>query len=248
MNSRILKTALGMAFGLFTMAVPGYSSVFLAFTGSTTRTGTITVNGNSSAETLINGITGVPFTTFSVSNDTLNSVANGNWALNATSVAISGNLLTFTGTIGNCTSSTTGGCTAGSAGALTGINLGTETINLAGYPYAYNASNPNASFSTNVGTQTSFNLTFGAATSLNNVATLLTDLGFNPSAVSMTFTGGYIDGTGTGLVSGGNYTFGSTSDSISYTLTATPEPITSFLFGSGLMVIGLVARKRSVQR
>jgi len=237
MKTRLLYTTLIITAGILITAAPGYSSASLNFTG-TGSTGTVTVTGNSNTETL-SSLSGAPFTQVIISGATT-AADNGTWLLNSTSLTASGSTITLNGTFGSCVALS--GC---SGTGLTGITGALETITLAGYPYSYNSSSPAGSFSTNNPTQTSVNINFGAATSITEIPILLTDLGLiGPQAIGL--TGGYVNAAGSGTPVGNVFTFGSNfSDGLQLSITATPEPVSFFLLGTGLLGMGLVARRRS---
>jgi hypothetical protein len=245
MGTKFTRTALGLALGLISTALPGYCSAFLAFS-TTSGSGTITVNGNSqnSSETLTS-ISNLSFNQVFISNAP-NTADNGTWSLTSTSLAWSGGTLTLTGTISACLSGT---CLSGGSN-LAGLSGVLEQTGTGALPLLYNASAGSAGtiagFNTNLGS-TSVNLGFGASTSLATLGTFMTDLGFAANSTSLLSStgGGGVTSAGLGGV-GPTYTYNSNlSETFNVTIQAAPEPMSFLLFGSGLLGIGLIARKRS---
>lgn len=87
----------------------------------------------------------------------------------------------------------------------------------------------------------SFNI--NTSTSLSESASLLSDFGFGTSQ-AFSLIGSYISGTG----AAGTGTTAYTASSDAVVLTATPEPVSLFLTGTGLLAVGLLARKKKVTR
>ena len=231
------KTAVGIVIGLCARPVPGYSATFLTFSNTVNSPiGSITVNGNSqnSSETIAS-LSGIVYDRLVIFGAPA-SADNGTWTLTGSNLAYntSTQLLTLNGTFGTCS-----GCIGTSN--LGGLTTTLESIHLTGLPYNTGAG---SGFTTAPNSQT-INVVFGTPTSLTESATFLSDLGLG--IVTSTLTAGDIGGTGTGIPSGGVYSYRGTSETLSVTLTATPEPVSIFLVATGLLGMAFVRRRRSIQ-
>jgi hypothetical protein len=249
LNKQIISATLGALASVLMLATPGYSSTFLAFSTSPgTAGGTAVVTGNTSAETLTS-VTGIDYTTLTISGDTTNPADNGTWTLTSTSgsgkatMSLSGSTFTLTGEIGSCTS----GCGAGTPN-LTGISGALETFTVSSKAYntsASTSSNAVAGFFTSpLPAQNSFTLAFGTPTSMTTLASLTNALSF--SGVSSNETSGGISSNTTATGSG-PYTFTATSETLNVTLTSTPEPVSFLLVGGGLIGLAFFGRRRSAR-
>jgi hypothetical protein len=238
MNKGLLRTAVGIALGLFAVAMPGYSAQFLAFSTNTAG-GSVVISGDSSSETL-QSLSNVIFNTLNISGGNGYTGDNGSWSITGSNLTYNTTTYTFTlnGTIGTCS-----GC---SGGNLTGVTGALETFKVAsmGYNTGANPGNANNSgFYTTLAGQSSLTLAFGTPTTLTEASALLTDLGF-PIANSTLTSGGVISNT---AATGSNpYTFTPTSETLNVTLVATPEPVSCVLLGSGLLGLAWFGRRRSI--
>jgi hypothetical protein len=150
--------------------------------------------------------------------------------------------MTITGTIGACSGGT--GC---SGTGLTGVTGTLETItygSLTAIPF----NGVGTGFTTTTG-NTDFALNLGAATSVTELTALLTDLG--ETATTSSVNSGASNGTcGSGCTGNGNHFYDSTGSTtgLGITLTSTPEPVSFILFGTGLVAVALIARRRRVSQ
>ena len=113
----------------------------------------------------------------------------------------------------------------------------------------YNGSLTGTSFDSSGGTNFALNL--GAATNVQDLASLLTDLGeaATVSSVQTSAPASGANGTGSGGTGFGTHSFNLTgSTTLGVTLTSTPEPVSFVLFGTGLMAVALIARRRRVSQ
>jgi len=253
MKNRFLNTASGIALGLLVAVAPAYSATATTLSFSVTNlpaAGAGSVNFNGSTGTPANSVTsisGIEINQVWIQNAP-NAADDGIWTLTGTApngdavLAWSSGSLTIQGTFGACTSLCGGGTNLDTGGTAVSGTLASGTI--AALPYG---STPG--FTT---TSSSVNVQFGTSTSLTETANhFLADLGFVVGGTASSLSAGsYVIGTcpsnGSCVTSGSNAIAGS-SEALDVTIVATPEPVSFFLLGSGLLGIGLVARKRSVR-
>jgi hypothetical protein len=224
MKRFLIKTGIAGALTLCAFAAPSQASAIFNFvsTGSScTGTGCGTASGS-----------GNTLSALSISDWTKFTVQVGatteTWDLTGTLLYTAGSpdsfTLTGTASCDAISSSLCGTKTTGASQSLLTFGVG---------------SNPGTYSSFNLGSQEA--ITIATATSLTETAVFLNTLGLSAPT-----------GTPTGF-SGGASTTGNTSP---FTLTAsstlaftsnqvfTPEPVTFALFGSGLLLIGFIARRR----
>jgi hypothetical protein len=248
-GKKLLSNTLGVAAVICALAVPGYSA---------TATSTIDFSGGgggtiSASETVGNTVNAgtftVPFNQLFIAgagdaND------DGTWLLTSTNLTMAAGTgttfnFTLTGTIASCLSGAcTGGGTNLGGGAFTSVVLETFTVSsmkdaasLGSTVSAYDASG------------TTFTMQFGAPTSLNDSATLLTALGESGGTTAPFTTNALGSINGSGTSAGSTFTGSATSSfdntTVTYTVAATPEPVSFVLLGTGLLAIGLISRRRS---
>jgi len=248
-GKKFLRNTAGIAALVFAASVPGYcSTAFMSYTGSwTTLSGgnDITVNCTSNCGNETLSSFSVPITQLTISS-AADTADNGQWSITGGTEVynLTGSTVTMTvsGTINTCT-----GCVGTTnlhnvSGALTTVTYTglTNGIPLNGSPTGF----------TDTGGQTNFALTLGAASSLTDLAALLTDLGETATTGSVTTVpASGANSTGAGGSGNGNHTFNLTgSTTLGVTLTSTPEPVSFILFGTGLMAVALIARRRRVSQ
>jgi hypothetical protein len=250
-GKKLLRNTLGLAAVLCVAAVPGYCSTsFLSYTGSwTTLPGspgnniTIDCTSNCGNETLSSF--SVPVTQLTVSN-AADAADNGQWTITGgTEVyALSGSTVTMTvsGTIGTC-----GTCVGGNLG---GVNGALTTVTYTGLAGGMPFNSGSTDFTTGGTGNKNFTLNLGAATSVSDLGTLLSDLGETATVGSVTTspTSG-ANGAGSSDTGNGTHVYNlAGSTTLGITLTSTPEPVSFILFGTGLMAVGLIARRRRVSQ
>jgi len=253
-GKRILRNTLGMAALICAASVPGYcATAFLSYTSSwSTLTGgngiTVTCAGTcSNSNETLSGFS-VPITQLTITN-AADTADNGQWSITGGSevYSLSGSqvTMTVTGTIGTCS-----GCVGTSNLATVSGALETITYNGLTGGIPFNAGLTGTSFDTSGATRNGFALNLGVATSTTDLALLLSDLG--ESATTSTVTQSPASGTnstGPGGTGNGSHTFDLTgSTTLGITLTSAPEPVSFVLFGTGLMAVALIARRRRVSQ
>ncbi len=242
------------------MAVPAYSTPALPsfqFSNSGISGGSVTVNNNThiSSETL-GGLSGIEFNRVVISNAP-DAADDGTWTLTgtggfATLAWAPGGDLVLTGAFTSCS-----GCVGTIGTGANQINLGTgggsaisgilETSAPIGFTYG-----ATPGFTTTTGNVTQIaTITFGTATSISEIPILLTDLGLSgaySSALDSGNGGGITTSNcGSACNTTGSNTFTASSETLNVAFVATPEPVSFFLLGSGLLGIGIVARKKSTR-
>jgi hypothetical protein len=260
-GKKILRNTFGLAALICAASVPGYcATAFLSYGGSWT-----TLSGTSSSEIVVNcagtcsntnetlSSFSVPITSVQISGTT-DTADIGTWSITGgtESYSLSGGTVTVTvnGTIGTCTGCV--GTTNLGGGLVTGA---LETITYTGLTGTagsppFSSTLTGTSFDTTGASKTGFNLNLGAATSVTDLGLLLTDLGETATTSSVTTTpASGVNGAGTSGTGNGNHSFnGAGSDILGVTLTSTPEPVSFILFGTGLMAVALIARRRRVSQ
>ena len=244
-GKKILRNTVGIAAVLCAVAVPGYSA---------TATGTIDFSGTAGSGAEIVGSTtaGGSLTSFSVPFTQLfiagagDAADDGHWTLTSTALTLgAGNVFTLTGTIGTCADCS--GTTNLGGGAFTNVVL--ETFTLSSMLETTATPIPATTSAYNVTGGTSFTMQFGAPTSLTDSASLLAALGETGGTTTPATAGALGSINGTGTTSSNVFTGHSTSafdnTTVTYTVAATPEPVSFILLGTGLLAIGLISRRRS---
>lgn len=247
MTNRFLSTASVIALGLLAAVAPAYSSTSLTFETSA-GAGSVTINGNTqnSSETLTS-LSGIEYNEVVISGAT-DTADNGTWSLAAAggttgyaTLSWSGGTLQLSGEFTTCS-----GCVGTVGTGAANINLGTGGHALSGILESGTTSllyGTTPGFTT---TNNAANVQFAAGTSLTEVANLIADLGLTGTNAAYTSSpAGGISAAGT--ASSGTYTMTAYSETLDVTIASTPEPVSFFLLGSGLLGIGLIARKRSVR-
>jgi len=223
MTRQIVKIAIGMTVVLSSLAVPGYADSIIQLTTSIAG-GTVTLNGAADPNNSISAISNVLFNEFSI-----------NFGLN---VAITqtgvGDGLQMTGTIANPVWTLFGGIPS------LGLADGTDLLQIG-----------LASAVTNLPGSTSLNASIPSDTALLSVTgnqTFLDDILGLAVGTPAGVTGLILGGSG---FLGGAWSAGVpdtvNSEQITLDLTKTPEPTSFCLAGVGLLLAGLLARRKSIK-
>jgi hypothetical protein len=235
MKTFFTKASLGAVAALLTFAIPGSASTVLTFNSSGVGGAIDTTGGLTGV--LNTGAGLVEATNFSSINVTGANADNGTWTLSGSPTFqwLSGSdawVLTGTltcsfavngcGTIGTNVSVSSTGTTA--ATALMFIQLSVA---------------PTATFGAG---NTTAKVAIANATSIKESTTFLTDLGLGLPSTTNIAAGSFIQGSSGTACSVGNCSFTDFSNTLSITMT--PEPVSFMMLGSGLLLIGVFARRR----
>ncbi len=234
MNSFIKNAGVGAVIAICSFAIPAaQAGAVLTFnttgysgsTPGTITTSTAALNGTVSAMT-INDFTG-----FGVSG-AFNSAANGNWTLQT------GNTFSW--------SNSAGGACGGDCYVLSGTETnGTYTVTGTLLTIALSAA-PQITTKNGVGGAGNILVAIQNATSITAATQFLTDLNLTVSTSTVT---GSIASAATGATGTGPFVWtagGSSAMTVTLngTQTTTPEPVTFLLFGTGLLAVAFMSRKK----
>jgi hypothetical protein len=227
MQERIFKFIFGAGALLSALAVPGYSSNS-AFTFTTSTAGTVDLNSSGDVICVGTG-TSCPGGSAAVTFGDFISATSGEVVFNAT---LSENLNSGVITLVSNSNLSTGIFASNpitSGETLVTIDLLTATSTLA----------------TAIGSPVDIQWANSDLGSITVASGLLADLGDSGFAASFNSPANSALQGPTAAASGDNTL---NSNTLTINLTATPEPMSFVLFGSGLLGVGLLARRRSSQR
>ena len=222
MTKQIVKIALGVTVALSALAVPGYSSTLISLTTSTSG-GSVTLNGGNPNQ--VTAITDVLFNDFF-------TIALGTVAIQQGGV---GDGLSMTGTIANPVWTLVGGISSygiADGTPLLTIDLFSALTNLSG------SATLNAGFSST----TQLAGVTGNQTFLDHVLGLSVG---TPVSIFGTIQGGSGFEGGTWVTNVPDIV---TSEQITLVVSQTPEPASWCLAGVGLLLAGILARRKSIKQ
>jgi hypothetical protein len=230
MKNFLTKATLGAVVALSAFAVPGSASTVLTFNTSGTG-GVINTTGGLSGtlSTSAGGVKALDFSSISVSGAVKD---NGTWTLSGTP--------TFQWNSGADTWTLIGTATCSFAANGCGISGTNDVVSAATLLLIQLSTAPTATFIGN----TVAKVAITNATSITESTAFLTDLGLTPPSTTTIAAGAFIEGSGSAC-STGNCSFTDFSNVLSITLT--PEPVSFMMLGSGLLLVGLFARRKAQQ-
>jgi hypothetical protein len=224
MKSFLINAGIAGALALGLFATPSQASTVLSFfnTGTTCVPASSTCGTAAGSGGNLNTLSILDFTGFT---ETVGVAPVETWALAA------GASLSYSGG----TTYTFAGTASCSTGACAGKNTGNITL------FTFQA--PDISYS---GTTGPFSLVLGAATSLTESATFLSDLGLTvpAGAPTINLTAATTNASTPGAM---NLTASQTFTITTNQAFTTPEPVSTVLFGTGLFAVAVIARRKTRQ-